>query len=305
MTEEFKFGAVVTGLNDYIDQVGKGDLIKAIAGSAPSIKYFAEQAGVNQVTDIHLMEVSGAFGDGKNCTLNDNTNFTFTDRQLDPAIVKQEVELCKAELWGKWLAYNDRITASAMDEVPFEGAMLEAFKENVAENLENWLWNGGTIGSKTYDGFAGIIEKDGTDLGTATSVYDAIVKLIKGVPAKSRKATEIFVDEDTMLALKEELLAKDFRLFDLTFTNGAIADEHTIKMPVFGTLVHEVSGLAGAGKAYALVPAHAVYGYSVKGDNADIVSVYDAVSEKTIIRARLVVATQIAYPVETAFIALP
>lgn len=301
--ENLKLSAVVSGLNDYIDQIGSGEIIKALAGSAPSIAYFAEQAGVNQVTDIHLMEVSGAFGDGKNCNVADNTNLTFTDRQLDPAIVKQEVVLCKEDLRGKWLAYQDKISASTADAIPFEQVMLEAFQENVKENLEDWLWNGGTIASKKYDGFADIVAAEGVDAGTASSVYDAVVKLIKAVPAKSRKATEIFISENSMLALKEELLAKDFRLFDLAFSNGAIADEHTIKLPVFGNLVHEVSAL-GDTKAFALVPKHAVYGYSVKGAENDVIAVFDPYTEKTVIRARLSVATQIAYPSETAHISL-
>lgn len=303
MTENLKLSAVVSGLNDYIDQIGSGEIIKALAGSAPSIAYFAEQAGVNQVTDIHLMEVSGAFGDGKNCNVADNTDFTFTDRQLDPAIVKQEVVLCKEDLRGKWLAYQDKISASTADAIPFEQVMLEAFQENVKENLEDWLWNGGTVGSKTYKGFADIVAAEGVDAGTASSVYDAVVKLVKAVPAKSRKATEIFISEDNMLALKEELLAKDFRLFDLAFSNGTIADEHTIKLPIFGNLVHEVTALDDT-KAYALVPKHAVYGYSVKGAENDVIAVFDPYTEKTVIRARLAVATQIAYPSETAFCSL-
>lgn len=302
--EKLQLSAVVTGLNDYIDQIGSGEIIKALAGSAPSIQYFAEQAGVNQVTDIHLMEVSGAFGDGKNCDVTDNTNITFTDRQLDPAIVKQEIVLCKEELRGKWLAYQDKISASTADEIPFGQVMMEAFQENVKENLEDWLWNGGTIGSKTYNGFANIITTDGTNAGTATSVYDAVVKLIKAVPAKSRKATEIFLSENAMLALKEELLTKDFRLFDLNFSNGTIANEHTIKMPIYGNLVHEISSLDDT-KAYALVPKHAIYGYSIKGAENDVIAVFDPYTEKTVIRARLSVATQIAYPSETAAIALP
>lgn len=303
MKEDIKLSAVVTGLQDYIDQVGNAEIIRALAGSAPSIQYFATQAGVNQPTDIHLLEVEGAFGDGKNCEPNDNTNLTFTDRQLDPAIVKQETIICKADLYGKWLAYKDKITASN-HEISFGQVMIEAFQENVKENLEDAIWNGITIGSKTYDGFANIIAAEGTEVkaGAKATVYNMVVAAIKAAPAKSRRKSEIFISEELMLKLKEELLKNDFRLFDLNFTNGAIADEHTIKLPVYGNLVHEVSALNGDENVYLMVPEHAVYGYSVNGAENDIEVAYDNFTGKTVIRATLAVATQIAYPSETVIV---
>lgn len=126
-----------------------------------------------------------------------------------------------------------------------------------------------------------------------------IEALVMALPSKSAKKTEIFVSPATMMELKRDLLKRDFRLIDLNFSNGAEADEHTIKLPVYGTLVHEVDGLAGNAKAYALVPEHTVYGYSVEGAHTDVKAVYDEVNDRHILRAKLSVAVQIAYPAET------
>lgn len=296
------FSVNTSALADYVNQVGSGEIIKQLAGSARSIKYLATQAGVNAPTDLHLMEVTGSFGDGKTCVLNDNVAFDFSDRQLVPAFVKEESIICGADFLGKWTAYNAKFTASD-DTLPFEGALIDAFADNVAENLESWIWNGGTIASKKYDGLADIVEADGTQVkaGSTAGAYEMVEALIMNLPSKSAKKTEIFVSPAFMLELKRDLLARDFRLIDLNFTNGTEVDEHTIKMPVYGTLVHEVDGLAGNAKAYAIVPEHAVYGYSVDGADTDVQAVYDAVNDRHILRAKLAVAVQIAYPNEVFY----
>ena len=114
---------------------------------------------------------------------------------------------------------------------------------------------------------------------------------------KSDDKTEIFVSHATMLELKRDLLKRDFRLIDL----GGFEDKNTIKMPVYDVTVHAVDGLAGNAKAYALVPEHAVYGYSVEGADVDVKAVYDAVNDKHILRAKLAVSVQIAYPSEVFY----
>lgn len=292
------FSVNVSALADYINQVGSGEIIAKLAGSARTIGYLATQAGVNAPTDLHLMEVSGAFGDGKTCTLNDNTEFTFTDRQLVPAFVKQESVICGSDFLGKWMSYNAKFTASD-NTLPFEAAMLDAFAENVGENLENWIWNGGSIGSKNYDGLVDIVEADGTQVkaGSTADTYEMIEALIMALPVKSAAKTEIFVSHATMLELKRDLLKRDFRLIDL----GGFEDKNTIKMPVYDVTVHAVDGLAGNAKAYAIVPEHAVYGYSVEGADVDVKAIYDDRTDQHILRAKLAVAVQIAYPSEVLY----
>lgn len=161
MKENMNFSVDVNAIAEYINRVGSGEIMEALAGAAPSIQYLATQAGVNEKTDLHLMEVEGSFGDGKTCTLNDNTEFTFTDRQLDPAFVKQESIICGADFIGKWMAYDNRFTASD-NGIKFEEALVKAFQKNVGDNLEAWIWNGGTVGAKSYDGLVDIVEADGT-----------------------------------------------------------------------------------------------------------------------------------------------
>lgn len=298
------FSAVVNGLSAYVDQIGTGEIIKVLAGSAPSIKYLAKQGGVNQPTDIHMMDVQGAFGDGKNCTLNDNTSFTFTDRKLVPAIVKQESVVCANELIGKWLSYNENFTVSN-ESVPFEQAMLDAFVRSVGDNLETAIWKGTNINSVVTKGFCDIISEEGVKVkaGASASVYDQLIAAVKGIPSKFRGKVELFVSPLKMIDIKNELLKRDVRLTDLNFTNGTEVDENTIKMPVFGTLIHEVSGIADTDDAiYGLVPEHAVYGYSVNGENVDAKVIYDDVNDRTIFRAKLAIATQVAYPSETIYV---
>ena len=303
--DKMKFGADMSALEEYVNQLGNAEIIKAIAGSAPSIQYFAQQLGVNEKTDLHLMSTSVSFKDGRNCSFSDGDSFEFSDRQLDPAFLKTEDAICANEMLGKWLGYNERVTASGA-ELPFEEAFVSEYVRAAGDELEKIIWEGVTIGAKAYPGFAGIIHSEGNAVVCAHDAdeYEMILALIKALPSKSMKKTEIFVSEPFMLGLKEALLKRDFRLIDLQFTNGTEVDENTIKMPVFGTLVHACSGLNGiytVHEAYALVPEHAVYGTSVDGAHTDVKLVYDEVNDRFIMRIKLTEAVQVAYPAETAY----
>lgn len=300
--DKMKFGADMSALVEYVNQLGNADIIRAIAGSAPSIQYLAQQLGVNEKTDLHLMSTTVSFKDGRVCSFSNGDSFEFSDRQLDPAFLKTEDAICANEMLGKWLGYNERVTASGA-ELPFEQAFIEEYVKAAGDELEKIIWEGVTISSKNYKGFTGIIESECQKVaaGAESDEFEIIRALIKALPAKSLKKTEIFVSEPFMLGLKDALLKRDFRLIDLQFTNGTEVDENTIKMPVFGTLVHAVSGLNGTNvnkKAYALVPEHAVYGTSVEGAHTDVKMVYDEVNDRFIMRIKLTEAVQIAYPAE-------
>lgn len=306
-----KFNTVATAISDYINQLGTKELIDAISYSAPSIQYFTIQSGVNEDTDIHLFETTGALMSGKGCDPSaNNTTFTYTDRRLHPAYMKQESIDCVDTLMGKWMAWDARYGANS-EEMPFGQKMIEGLQKNVAENLEKFIWNGATIGSETFKGIADIIadpsegsKKIYVDPSTG-NVYDMVVAAIKGADAKYRKSTEIFMSEDNLLALKEELLKRDFRLFDLTFSNGTEVDENTIKMPIYGTKVHGVSGLNGTNdKIYSLVPEHVIYGTSNDSDRTDILSMTNLENEKHTLRVKFIACVQIAYPTETAVVIL-
>lgn len=298
--EKMNFNMVTTGLKDYVNQVGTGEIISALAGSAKSIADFAQQGGVNAPTDIHLMTVAGNFADGKNCTLGDSA-FTFTDRQIVPAFLKIESVFCNNDIYGKWLAYNS--TYDNGNRLPFEQKMVEAFKDNFGDKLEDFVWNGITLGSKTYKGIVNIVETEGTQVktGAGANAYEQVVKLIKAIPAKQSKNTVIYISEPKMIELKEELLKRDFRLIDLDFTNGTIEGENAIKMPVFGNIVKAVSALGNSQKMYAVVPEHLVYGYATDGGSGDFAVVYDDVNERTILRGKIAAGVQIAYPSETFY----
>lgn len=296
------FGADMSRLSEYVNQLGNAEIVKAIAGSAPSIQYFAQQLGVNEKTDLHLMSTSVSFKDGRKCQFEDGDSFEFFDRQLDPAFIKTEDAICANDMLGKWMGYANRITASD-NTLPFEEVFVEEYVKAAGDALEDIVWNGITLGEKVYKGFADIVKAEGTQVkaGSTADAFEQAKALILAIPSKQAKKTEIFVSPAVMLQLKDALLKRDFRLVDLQFTNGVEVDEHTIKMPVFGTLIHEVSGLAGDDKMYAMVPEHAVYGTSVEGAHTDVKLVHDEVNDRFVMRIKLTAATQVAYPNETFY----
>lgn len=293
--KKMDFSVGMSSLQDYVNQIGNAEIIRAFAGSAPSIQYFAHQSGVNEPTDLHLLDATLTFKDGKGCSFSDSNAFTLSDRQLVPAFLKAETAICSNDMQGKWIGYELKIDANG-EEIPFEQAFVDSYREASGEALEDRIWNGITINGTKYDGLVDIAEAEGTKV-TAEAGSDAYAQaraLILALPSKSAKKTEIFVSPAKMLALKDALLKRDFRLIDLQFSNGTEVDENTIKMPVFGTLVHAVDGLAGNDKMYALVPEHTVYGYSVDDAHNVVRIVFDEVNDRYIFRVKLTSAVQVA-----------
>lgn len=297
-----KFGADMSQLTEYVNQLGNADIIRALAGSAPSIQYFEQQLGVNEKTDIHLMATEVNFKDGRNCGFSDDNSFSFSDRQIDPAFIKTEDEICADKMLGKWLGYANRYTANG-NELPFSQIFVEEYVKATAKSLENVIWNGITVGAKKHDGLADIVKAEGTKVPVAkgADAFEQVEALVMALPEASAAETEFFVSPKKMLALRQALLKRDFRLIDLNFSNGAEADEHTIKLPVYGVLVHEVSGLSGDDNVYALVPNHTVYGTSVEGSHTDVKLSYSDREDSWIMRIKLSVGVQVAYPGETLY----
>lgn len=291
--ENMKFNAVATSVANYIDEVGKNELILALAGSATSIKNFANQK-LNGAAeqDLHLMEMSGEFHDAKNCDLTDST-VTFTDRKIKGAYVKEELAICANELAGKYFGYNMSFNASG-EKVPFEGAILEEFKKSVGNNLEDLIWNGITINTVKYDGIKDIVTTV-VKGGAQSNAYELVLAGIKALNPKSAKQTVFYVSPEMLNEIKLCLLARDFRLIDVN-PQTDIDGQDEITMPIFGNKIRAVSALTGR-DIYALVDQHVVYGWD--GDSSDVAVVFDSVTEKTIFRAKLVAGVQVAYLSET------
>lgn len=296
------FAVGMSSLEDYVNQIGNAEIIRAFAGSAPSIQYFAHQSGVNEPTDLHLLDATIAFKNGKGCSFADSNAFTLSDRQLVPAFMKAETAICYNDMLGKWIGYELKVDANG-EEIPFEQAFVDSYREASGEALEDRIWNGITIDGTKYDGLVDIAEAEGTKVAVAADAdaFEQARALILALPAKSAKKTEIFVSPARFLALKDALLKRDFRLIDLQFSNGTEVDENTIKMPVFGTLVHAVDGLAENNEMYALVPEHTVYGYSVDDAHNAVRIVYDEVNDRYIFRIKLTSAVQVARVEEVLF----
>jgi len=305
--KNLKFSTVVTGIQDYINQLGSAEIISALSHSSESMKYFTVQDGVNEPTDIHMLECNGSFMDGISCDSSaNNTTFTYTDRRLNPAYVKMESIDCYNDLWGKWMAYNKRYGASTESQYPFAEKMIELLQKRVNLNCEDLIWNGITLNSTRYDGIVDIVDPSTAGVKVAYcsstgTIYNQCVAAIKAADTKSRKETELYMSENEFLALKEELLAKDYRLFDLNYTNGAgEIEENTLRLPVYGTLVHAVTAIKDDNhNVYGLVNRHVVIGTSNDADRTDIQAISDDVHEKFILRAKMVYAVQVAYPWET------
>lgn len=298
MAENIKLAAVTEDIQKWVDQIGSGDLILALAGDNKTIGYFANQAlNGASAQDIHLFEFSGELKSGLNCDLQDSTA-TFTDRQIVPTTATEQFSLCKREMWGLYLASKTNFK-SGDESVPFEEKIMGAFKKDVNKNVENLLWNGSS--ALNAKGIVDIVSQEGVTVkaGSTANVYEMVLAGIKALPAASAKETVFYVSNEVFVQLKMDLLARDFRLIDMKPATEIDSDD-VIVMPMFGTKIVKVDALAGNQNIIALVPQHVVVG--VDQDGSDVNVVFDPITEKTYFKTTVILGVQIAYPSETLII---
>jgi hypothetical protein len=89
----------VSGLTAYIEEQNFPLITKAVTGGRTA-SLMEKQVGVKGKTKINLMDVDVNFQDGSGCAFNANGDVTFTQREIDPAKLKLNMEFCPKTLEG-------------------------------------------------------------------------------------------------------------------------------------------------------------------------------------------------------------
>lgn len=265
MANETNF--IVSSLPDYV--ANNRELIsKQIAFGTPTVKRVTPMTNVKYKAKLNFLGVSAPFQNGRGCAVGYDGTATFTDRDIETAILEQKIKICPDTLLGKWPEYEVRIPADKREYLPFEAYVISELIADCNDRLETLVWQGKTSahgGSDLIDGYLYYAGADATvvdvTVNNGTSAFNAIRQIIAAAPAKLLKNLKVFVDPAFFQKLAFELV--DANLYH--FNPG-----EPIESLVFpGTLVevYNTPGLAGSNKAYASVLKNMYYGTDEEGAN--------------------------------------
>ena len=207
----------VSTLPAYV-QDNKDLLLKNFALVGGTRSRISIQTGVKHSAHLNFMEVAPTLQDGAGCTFTNAGEVNLTQRTIETAAIKINLDLCPKTLRGKYAEYLIQMNA-AEHELPFEAYIMEGVTNVLAKKIETLMWQGDKSKSadanlKWVDGFLKIAEgesevKDVTI--TTDSIYGAIAKVYAELPDEViERGAEIYVSPANYRKFMMEMVEKNF-----------------------------------------------------------------------------------------------
>ena len=207
----------VSTLPAYV-QDNKDLLLKNFALVGGTRSRISIQTGVKHSAHLNFMEIAPTLQDGAGCAFTNAGEVSLTQRTIETAAIKINLDLCPKTLRGKYAEYLIQMNA-AEHELPFEAYIMEGVTNVLAKKIETLMWQGDKSKSadanlKWVDGFLKIAEgesevKDVTI--TTDSIYGAIAKVYAELPDEViERGAEIYVSPANYRKFMMEMVEKNF-----------------------------------------------------------------------------------------------
>lgn len=207
----------VSTLPAYV-QDNKDLLLKNFALVGGTRSRISIQTGVKHSAHLNFMEVAPTLQDGAGCAFVNAGEVALTQRTIETAAIKINLDLCPKTLRGKYAEYLIQMNA-AEHELPFEAYIMEGVTNVLAKKIETLMWQGDKSKSadanlKWVDGFLKIAEGEGEvkDVTITTdSIYGAIAKVYAELPDEViERGAEIYVSPANYRKFMMEMVEKNF-----------------------------------------------------------------------------------------------
>ena len=274
---------VVSGLTAYIEQ-NKDLLLKnfALVGTATR-KRIGVQTGIKYKEHLHYLDLAPTLQSGAECGFSASGSATLSERTIETARIKVNMDICPDHLVGKYAEYLVRINANAND-LPFEQYIVDGILAEVNKKIEKLIWQGDKSQTsdadiKWIDGFLEQFKDEnsylaaymvgGSALAAGTSAYNAIKAVYMAMPEETlERGGVIFVSPAVNREFLQDLVAKNF--FHYSGPQDSAPEE--VVFPGTDVKVVKTPGLAGT-TLKTIVGTFAdnlVYGCDMENDAEDI-----------------------------------
>lgn len=296
-TENF----IVTTLPDYVENnkellVNKFGLLGNGTRQRISI-----QTGVKGKAALNYLDINPVLQDGAECAFTPEGAAELTQRDIETAIIKVDMEFCPRKLRGKYAEYLIRINAvEEGNKLPFEEYVVDLIIDSINDRIETMMWQGDTALTtdntrKWIDGFLKIAKaEDGVidvAITSGKTAYEAILDVYMAMPEGILDLTpEIYVSPAIFRKFVQEMVAKNW----YQITVGAPQDEFIL--PGTDVKVVKTKGLAGTQNIVGTFPKNLYYATDMEGDEEAIDLWYSKDDRVFKLEALWNSGVQIAYP---------
>ena len=259
------------------------------------------QTGVKGKEALNYLDMNVVLQDGTECAFTPEGTAELTQREIETALIKVDMEFCPRKLRGKYAEYLIRNNAvEEGQKLPFEEYVINYIIDSINDSIEVMMWQGDTTltGDKTrkwINGFLKIAktEEDVIDVAIASNkaAYDAILDVYMAIPEGILEMSpEIYVAPALFRKFVQEMVAKNW----YQITVGAPQEEFIL--PGTDVKVVKTKGLTGTSSILATFPQNLFYGCDMEDDNEDIDLWYSKDDRVFKLEALWNSGVQIAYP---------
>ena len=287
---------VVTSLPAYV-QDNKDLLIKnfALVGGETR-KRISVQTGIKKDEHINYLNLTPTFQSGVGCGFTAQGEATLTQRLIETARFKVNMEFCPDTLIGKYAEYQVSINASENESLPFEAYIMEALTNEIVKKIETTIW-GGVKASDLIDGFITLAKADSDVVDVViegTSAYADILKVYNAMSEYTlEQGGEIYISPAKFRAFMQEMVEKNYFHY-----NPGNAEPSEFLLPGSNVKVVRTPGLAGKTEVVGTFAKNMYYGCDLENAAEDIKVWYSDDDDLIKVAAKWNMGVQFAFPGE-------
>ena len=208
----------VSTLPAYV-QDNKDLLLKNFALVGGTRSRISVQTGIKHSAYLNFMEIAPTLQDGAGCAFTNAGDINLTQRTIETAAIKINLDICPKSLRGKYAEYLIQMNASEQ-ELPFEQYIMEGVTNVLARKIETLMWQGDKSKTsdpnlKWIDGFVKIANNESAVVDVAlakgVAIYDAVAKVYEAMTDEAiERGAEIYLSPANYRKFMSELVAKNF-----------------------------------------------------------------------------------------------
>lgn len=254
----------VSNLQDYVNEQ-RDLLIKNTLLGAKTVQHANMQTGCHGKTAINILDVTATLQDGTACGFNPSGDDTFSQRWIEPAVIKVNKQWCSKDLLKKWMQHEVRVTAG-QEKMPFEEKITSKIVKNVADEVEKLLWQGDTDNGDLIDGLNKTL---GADVPSGQKIATGTYSDIKDLTYAVYKAIPEYALDNSVIGMSPA----NYRELVLALTNAnmfhyapEVDSAREFMLPGTNTKVVAIPGLASTNNVVAFEWENINFGTDLEGD---------------------------------------
>lgn len=293
----------VDAIVGYVDKQRVPLIGKSVLG-AKAPQYFTLMTGVKGTTALNILNADPALQCGNACGFNSENDTTFTQRNMEAIPFKVNMTFCDKNLLDTWANYEVKV-AAGLKNLPFEEEWTSQIVAKVQDQLEKFIWAGGTYCEKTIKGIEQILNTEGGNkvtIAKGDSIYTKLVDLYLALPAAVQAADDViaFVHYQTYNKLVQEILTASHYHIDVTnLEDGIVLPGTRVKVIPTQGIGSGVSDktLAVMGRA-----SNFYFGTDMRGDSEVFDLWYSKDNREFRLAIEFVAGAQVAFPDEAGIL---